>query len=75
MSVPSPSIERLSPTTARLGEFAKKRKLWIAAGLYEREGPAVYNTAVLIDREGRVAGRYRKVYIPREEYEAGITAG
>ncbi len=63
------------PTTARLGEFARKRKLWIAAGLYEREGPAIYNTAVLIDREGRVAGRYRKVYIPREEYEGGITAG
>jgi predicted amidohydrolase len=35
----------------------------------------IYNTAVLIDREGRVAGRYRKVYIPREEYEGGITAG
>ncbi|MEK7753160.1 MAG: carbon-nitrogen hydrolase family protein, partial [Acidobacteriota bacterium] len=35
----------------------------------------VYNTAVLIDRAGRVAGRYRKVYIPREEMEGGITPG
>jgi predicted amidohydrolase len=63
------------PTTARLGEFARKRKLWIVAGVYEREERLVYNTAVLIDREGRLAGRYRKVYIPREELEGGITPG
>jgi predicted amidohydrolase len=63
------------PTTTRLGEWARKRKTWLVAGLYEREGQSVYNTAVLIDREGRVAGRYRKVYIPREEYEGGLTPG
>jgi predicted amidohydrolase len=45
------------------------------AGLYEREGSAIYNTAVLLDREGRLAGRYRKVYLPREEVEGGLTAG
>jgi predicted amidohydrolase len=63
------------PTTARLGEFAKKRHVWVVAGVYERERQTIYNTAVLIDRNGRVAGRYRKVYIPREELEAGITPG
>jgi predicted amidohydrolase len=47
----------------------------VVAGIYEREGQVVYNTAVLIDRQGRMAGRYRKVYIPREEYEGGITPG
>ncbi len=63
------------PVTERLGEFARKKKVWMVAGVYERERQAVYNTAVLIDRDGRVAGRYRKVYIPREELEAGITPG
>jgi predicted amidohydrolase len=63
------------PTTEKLGELARKRSAWIVAGIYEKEGPAVYNTAVLIDRSGRLAGRYRKVYIPREEMEAGIAAG
>ena len=63
------------PTTSRLGEFARTRNTWVAAGIYEREGQAVYNTAVLIDRQGRVAGRYRKVYIPREEFEGGLTPG
>lgn len=63
------------PTTARLGDFARRRNVWIVAGIYERERQAIYNTAVLIDRQGRVAGRYRKVYIPREEFEGGITPG
>ncbi|MBI4875187.1 MAG: carbon-nitrogen hydrolase family protein [Acidobacteria bacterium] len=63
------------PTTETLGAVARRRAAWIVAGIYEREGPAVYNTAVLLDRAGRVAGRYRKVYIPREEMEGGITPG
>jgi predicted amidohydrolase len=63
------------PTTKALGELAKERKSWLVAGIYERDGVAVYNTAVLIDREGRFAGKYRKVYLPREEVEAGLTPG
>jgi predicted amidohydrolase len=63
------------PTTQALGEVAKRRSAYIVAGIYEREGPAVYNTAVLIDRAGNVAGKYRKVYLPREEVEAGLTPG
>ena len=49
--------------------------MWIVAGIYERENTTVYNTAVLINREGRVAGKYRKVYLPREEIEGGLTPG
>lgn len=63
------------PTTERLGEVARERKSWIAAGIYERDGKTLYNTAVLIDREGRMAGKYRKVYLPREELERGLTPG
>jgi predicted amidohydrolase len=57
------------PTTKRLGEFARKHKAYVAAGMYEREGQVVYNTAVLLDRAGNLAGKYRKVYLPREEME------
>lgn len=63
------------PATEKLGALARSRKAWVAAGLYERDGRAVYNTAVLLDREGRVAGKYRKVYLPREEVERGLTPG
>ena len=63
------------PTTEKLGELARRKHSYIIGGIYEREAPAVYNTAVLIDREGRLVGKYRKVYLPREEIEAGLTPG
>ena len=63
------------PTTATLGEIARKRRTYIAAGIYEREGHVVYNTAVLIDRDGNVAGKYRKVYLPSVEIEGGLSPG
>jgi predicted amidohydrolase len=63
------------PTTKYLGEVAKKNNLYIVAGLLEREGDVVYNTAVLIDRKGNLAGRYRKTSLPREEIDGGVTPG
>ena len=63
------------PTTTKLGELARAKKAYVVAGIYEREGIALYNTAVLIDRAGEVVGKYRKVYLPREEIEAGLTPG
>lgn len=63
------------PTTESLGQLARELRTYIVAGLYERVPPALYNTAVLIDRDGRLAGTYRKVHLPREEWEAGITPG
>ena len=63
------------PTTERLGAIARELNTYIVAGLYEREAPAVFNTAVLIDRTGRLVGRYRKTHLPREEWEQGLTPG
>jgi predicted amidohydrolase len=55
--------------------LAVKHDLYIVAGLLEREGPAIYNVAVLISPDGKVIGKYRKVTLPRGEIEAGITPG
>lgn len=63
------------PTTRRLGELARKFHTYIVAGIYERVEPLVYNTAVLIGRDGAVAGKYRKTHLPYEESEAGLTPG
>jgi predicted amidohydrolase len=63
------------PATRRLGEVAKEHGMYIVACLDERDGPGVYCTAVLIDRQGKVAGKYRKVTIPREELASGVTPG
>ena len=63
------------PTTNYLGQIARKHNLYIVAGLLEKKGDIVYNTAVLIDRSGNIAGKYRKVSLPQEEIDGGITPG
>jgi predicted amidohydrolase len=63
------------PTTATLAAVARRHSSYLVAGIYEREGEIVYNTAVLIDRQGDVVGKYRKVYLPSAEIEGGLTPG
>jgi predicted amidohydrolase len=63
------------PTTEFLGEVARRHNLYIVAGLLEKNGDTVFNTAVLIDRKGNLAGKYRKVSLPQEEIDGGITPG
>jgi predicted amidohydrolase len=63
------------PSTQQLGEAARRNRIWVVAGLTEREGDLVYNTAVLLNRDGQLAGKYRKVHLPREEWKKGITPG
>ncbi len=62
-------------TSRILGEAARKAKLYVVAGIYEREGPLIYNTALLIDRDGNVAGKYRKTHLPQTEVNGGLTPG
>jgi predicted amidohydrolase len=63
------------PTTARLVEVARRRNAYIVASLYEKDGHAIYNTAVLIGRKGEIVGKYRKVYLPYDEPDDGVTPG
>ncbi len=63
------------PSTERLGAAARAARCWVVAAITEREGDRIYNTAVLLDREGRMAGKYRKIHLPREEWRQGITPG
>ena len=63
------------PSTEYFGKLAKQHDLYIVAGLVERHRHLVYNVAVLIGPDGKVAGKYRKVTLPRGEIEAGITPG
>ena len=62
-------------STEFFGALAREQNLYIVAGLVERDGPLIYNVAVLIGPDGQVAGKYRKVCLPRSEIEAGITPG
>ena len=53
------------PTTEALGELAARHQVVIVASLFERRAPGLYhNTAVVLERDGSLAGRYRKMHIP-----------
>lgn len=63
------------PSTEYFGKLAKQHDIYIVAGLVERDGSTIYNTAALIGPDGKLVGKYRKVTLPRGEIEAGITPG
>jgi predicted amidohydrolase len=63
------------PSTKYFGRLAKKHDLYIVVGLLERDRHLVYNVAVLIGPDGTVAGKYRKVCLPRDEIAAGCAPG
>lgn len=55
--------------------MAAKHRLWLIPGsIYERADTHVYNTASVIDPQGQVIGRYRKMF-PFAPYEVGVAAG
>jgi N-carbamoylputrescine amidase len=53
------------PTTAEMQKLARKHKMAIVVPIYEEDQPGVYyNTAAMIDPDGRYLGKYRKTHIP-----------
>lgn len=51
------------PTTKAVAELARQYNMYVICPIREQAGDRQYNTAVLIDREGKVAGYYRKVFV------------
>jgi N-carbamoylputrescine amidase len=53
------------PSTDALSKVARQHKVVIIASLFEKRAAGVYhNTAVIIDADGKLAGKYRKMHIP-----------
>jgi N-carbamoylputrescine amidase len=53
------------PTTERMAALARELGVVVVASVFERRAAGVYhNTAVVLDADGRIAGRYRKMHIP-----------
>ncbi|MFI3189941.1 acyltransferase [Crenothrix sp. D3] len=53
------------PTTEILSAVAKKLKIVIVSTIFERRAAGLYhNTAVVFDKDGSIAGKYRKMHIP-----------
>jgi len=54
------------PTTQLMMEYAKKHSMVIVVPIYEKEMTGVYyNTAAVIDADGKYLGKYRKNHIPQ----------
>jgi nitrilase len=67
------AAERLpGPITKRLMALAAHRRAWVLAGsVIESCREKIYNTSVLINRQGRVVARYRKIHL----FEANLDNG
>src|SRR6476660_7710162 len=58
-AVPGPTVEKLAP-------IAKKYGMAMVIPVYEREMSGVfYNTAAVLDHDGKYLGKYRKNHIPQ----------
>jgi N-carbamoylputrescine amidase len=53
------------PSTERFGALAKECEIVMVTSLFEKRAPGLYhNTAVVIEKDGSIAGKYRKMHIP-----------
>lgn len=65
----------LDETIKRFQELAARLKVWLVPGsMFEHRETGVYNTSVVIDPEGKIVGRYDKMF-PFMPYEVGVTGG
>ena len=53
------------PSTDQFGELAKELNIVLVLSLFERRAAGLYhNTAVVLEKDGSIAGKYRKMHIP-----------
>ncbi|MGO2129465.1 MAG: carbon-nitrogen hydrolase [Pseudoalteromonas prydzensis] len=53
------------PSSDTLGQLAKELSIVIVASLFEKRATGLYhNTAVVLEKDGTIAGKYRKMHIP-----------
>lgn len=72
---PSTAEALPSDTESKLCALAKELGIWFIPGsLFEKSDGKVYNTSPIINPEGEVVTRYRKMY-PFYPYEKGVEAG
>jgi predicted amidohydrolase len=71
LALPAPG-----PETEVFSDIARRHRVRIVLGMYEREDDAAYNSAILIAPDGSIDGRYHKVHLaPGGETESGLCPG
>jgi len=59
----------------KMMDFARVNQSYMICPVYTRENGKIYNSAVVIDRQGNRMGEYRKMYLPDDELAMGLTPG
>jgi beta-ureidopropionase len=69
------------PVTARIAEFAKRNSCYVVCPVYTNKNEHYYNSSLLIDRKGNIAGAYNKIHPVKSEIltsskdEVGVIPG
>lgn len=73
-----PSLDHagdIGPPLQLFSEMAKKHDIWLLPGsMFERQDGAIYNTATVINPQGELVAKHRKIF-PFAPYEVGVTGG
>ncbi len=72
-----PGVEEVAagPVTERLAEWARANSSYVLFGLRTRSGDTLSNSAILLDRQGRLVGRYDKIRPTERELSEGVYPG
>lgn len=72
---PNGAVPLPGPVEEKYRAMAREHRIWLIPGsLYEKAGDLVYNTTPVIDPDGNVVCRYRKIY-PYMPFEDGVASG
>lgn len=63
------------PVTERFASLARELKIWIVFGIDENRGGKLFNTAVLMDPQGKITGTYSKVHLQNWMLASGVNHG
>lgn len=67
------------PVTSMIAAFAKKNKCYVVCPVYTRKNGHFYNSSILIDRKGEIAGVYHKTHPVKSEIivkeDVGVVPG
>ncbi|MDO4575951.1 MAG: carbon-nitrogen hydrolase family protein [Planctomycetia bacterium] len=64
------------PTFQLFSRYAREHRVWIVGNVHEvSESGTFHNTSFLVNREGDLAGIYRKVHLTSSEFQKGVLPG
>lgn len=63
------------PITQKFTAFAQKHKCYVIVPIYTKSNGYFYNSAVVIDRAGKIVGQYHKIHTTEGEIERAIMPG